>query len=587
MSNLSNPNLGDRNQQNHSHSRYQVIRELSRNREGGRITYLATDTKTQRPVVVKRFLFAQSGSTWSGLKAYEREIQVLQGLNHPSIPQYLDSFESPAGFCMVQEYKDAHPLSVPRSFAPDEIKRIAVSILEILVYLQSRIPSVIHRDIKPENILVDNQMNVYLVDFGFARIGSGEVAMSSVAAGTFGFMPPEQMFNRQMSEATDLYGLGATLICLLTGTKSTAMDTLIDEDGRIAFKPLVPKLNLRFISWLEKMVQPKQKDRYPNASAALEALKPIYVIRIPEVTFNQFRLLFQATRPHEKLIQTIIVSNSIPETVLAGNWSVAPHPSDPPCTPDDHAWIWVQPSKFTSNKTECKVVVDTGKLMVDKVYKREIVLHTNASQETHSLPIRVETAPFPIATRIPLVTKVIPYYFLAPVFATSWAIGLLFPLSMTGHGLAFLISLLAGFTLQALEEKRFDGTVYNDAAAIIICLWFMTICAILRFHEFGITIPGVSIMMSGLALGLLMFIIFKKLVKKGFSMSFAVAILLLTASLGIILGIVWLTESLTLSAIFTIAIITIPLATMILYPYWERSRFIAKYHSSNQHLIKP
>lgn len=586
MSNLGNLNLGDRNQQNYSHSRYQVIRELSRNREGGRITYLATDTKTQQPVVVKRFLFAQSG-TWSGLKAYEREIQVLQGLNHPNIPQYLDSFESPDGFCMVQEYKDAPPLSVPRSFDPDEIKRIAVSILEILVYLQNRIPSVIHRDIKPENILVDNQINVYLVDFGFARIGSGEVAMSSVAAGTFGFMPPEQMFNRQMSEATDLYGLGATLICLLTGTKSTDMDTLIDEDGHIAFKPLVPKLSLRFISWLEKMAQPKQKDRYPNASAALEALKPIYVIRIPEFTFNHFRLLFQAIKLGEKLTQTIIVSNSISETVLAGTWSVSPHPSDPPHTPDNHAWISFQPSKFASNKTECKVVVDTGKLMADKVYKREIVLYTNASQETHSLPIRVETALFPIATKIPLITKVIPYYFLAPVFAASLAIGFFLPLSVTNHGLAFLISLLAGFTLQALDERRFEGTVYNDAAAIIIGLWFATNCAILRFFEFGITIAGGSSMFAGLFLGFIIFIIFESFVKKGFSIRFAAAILLLTVALGIILGIVWLTESLTLSAIFTIAVTGIPLVAMILPPYWKRSRLIAKYHSSNQHLIKP
>lgn len=175
---MSNPSdsCSHRDQENHSCSRYQLIRELGRNREGGRITYLANDTRTQQPVVIKRFLFAQSGATWSGFKAYEREIQVLQGLNYPGIPRYLDSFDAPTGFCMVQEYKEAQPLSVPRSFAPDEIKRIAVSILEILIYLQSRIPPVIHQDIKPENILVDNQLNVYLVDFGFARIGSAEVA---------------------------------------------------------------------------------------------------------------------------------------------------------------------------------------------------------------------------------------------------------------------------------------------------------------------------------------------------------------------------------------------------------------------------
>lgn len=329
------------------------------------------------------------------------------------------------------------------------------------------------------------------------------------------------------------------------------------------------------------MVQPKQKDRYPNASTALEALKPTYVICIPEVKFNQFRLLFQATRLGEKLTQTVIVSNSIPETVLEGNWSVAPHPSDSTPTPDNHAWISFQPSKFASNRTECKVVVDTGKLMADKVYKREIVLHTNASQGTHSLPIRVETAIFPI------VTKVIPYYFLTSVFAAFWAIGLFFPLSVISHGLAFLISLLAGFTLQALDERRFEGTGYNDAASIIFCLWFATNCAILKFYEFGITIPGGLIMFGGLFLGFLMFITFEKFVKKGFIISFAAAILLLTAALGMILGIGFLTKSLTLSAIFTVVGTGIPLITMLLYPYWERSRLIAKYHSSNQHLIKP
>jgi serine/threonine protein kinase len=95
-------------------------------------------------VVIKQFVFAQSGSDWSGFKAYEREIQVLQGLDHPGIPHYLDSFETPAGFCMVQEYKNAQSLAVPRSFDPDEIKQIAISVLDILVYLQNRLPVVSH-----------------------------------------------------------------------------------------------------------------------------------------------------------------------------------------------------------------------------------------------------------------------------------------------------------------------------------------------------------------------------------------------------------------------------------------------------------
>jgi uncharacterized protein YjbI with pentapeptide repeats len=257
---------------------YQVTRELGRNREAGRITYQATAQNLDQQVVIKEFRFALADANWSGFKAYQREIEMLQQLEHPRIPRYLDCFETQVGFCLVQEYKNAPSLVERRSFNPEDIKQIALSVLEILVYLQRRTPPIIHRDIKPENILVDKQLNAYLVDFGFARIRGGEMALSSVAAGTPGFMPPEEQFGRPLTEASDLYSLGATLICLLTGIRSVDIGTLIDDDYRFDFKKLVPKLNPRFISWLEKMVAPNVKQRFDNATVALEALKSNRVV---------------------------------------------------------------------------------------------------------------------------------------------------------------------------------------------------------------------------------------------------------------------------------------------------------------------
>lgn len=260
-------------------SRYKIVRELGCNREGGRITSLATDTSLDPPqeVVIKEFRFALAGANWSAFKAYQREIEVLQQLEHPRIPRYLDSFETKSGFCLVQEYKNAPSLALQHSFNPEEIKQIAVSVLEILVYLQHRVPPIIHRDIKPENVLVDKKLNAYLVDFGFARIRGGELALSSVAAGTPGFMPPEEQFGRPLTEASDLYSLGATLICLLTGTRSVDVGKLINDDYRFDLKGLVPQLSPRFVEWLTKMVEPNLKNRYANAAVALEALKPIQV----------------------------------------------------------------------------------------------------------------------------------------------------------------------------------------------------------------------------------------------------------------------------------------------------------------------
>jgi len=275
---------------------YQVERELGQNRTCGRVTYLASRSpiSPETPhalaprgsrsdaVVIKQFNFAQSASSWSDYDAYEQEIRVLQQLNHPSIPSYLDSFATPTGFCMVQEYKQAPSLAEPYPWTPQEIKQIGCAILEVLIYLQSLNPPIIHQDIKPENILVDRWQNlkVYLVDFGFARNGGSEVAASSAVKGTLGFMPPEKLFNRQLTAASDLYSLGATLICLLTNTKSTDIGNLVDGSFRINFKNLVPRVNRQFIRWLEKMTAPNPKHRFANAATALAALRPIDVVAL-------------------------------------------------------------------------------------------------------------------------------------------------------------------------------------------------------------------------------------------------------------------------------------------------------------------
>ncbi|GGA11190.1 serine/threonine-protein kinase [Okeania sp. KiyG1] len=269
------------NYPNFSNYGYQIIEELGHNRAGGRVTYLATEINTQKTVVVKQFQFATTGAHWSEYQAYEREVQVLKTLDHPNIPHYLDSFQTPSGFCMVQEYKNAISLAnlaTSQKWQPQQIKQIAISVLEILKYLQNRIPPVIHRDLKPENILVDDQMNISLVDFGFARMGGGEVAVSSVVKGTLGFMPPEQMFNRELTTASDLYSLGATLICLLTNTPATEVGSLMDDMGKINFQQQVKNLSQDFIAWLEKMVQPNYKDRYSSAELALDALIPLKVL---------------------------------------------------------------------------------------------------------------------------------------------------------------------------------------------------------------------------------------------------------------------------------------------------------------------
>jgi serine/threonine protein kinase len=259
---------------------YQIVRELGRNREGGRISYLAEDMESKRQVVIKQFRFAQENTSWQGFKTYEREIEILQTIDHPRIPKYLDSLETVDGFCMVQEYKDVPSLATRKSFTPQEIKQITISILEILVDLQQRLPPLLHRDIKPENILVDSENQAYLIDFGLARVDSQDLAMSSVIAGTPGFMPPEELFHRPLTKASDLYSVGATAIALITNTPASDLSDLIDDNYQFQFSHLLTGINPDFVDWLQKMVAPNLKDRFANAQEALAGLQPIDITGI-------------------------------------------------------------------------------------------------------------------------------------------------------------------------------------------------------------------------------------------------------------------------------------------------------------------
>ncbi|MDB9375090.1 serine/threonine protein kinase [Nodularia sphaerocarpa] len=286
---------------------YEVIRELGRNQVEGRITYLAQVCKSHQQVVIKEFNCASTTADWSGLRTYEREIEILQQLDHPRIPRYINSFEMPEHFYLVEEYKNAPSLGLGGSFKPEEIKQIAISILEILVYLQQRADPIIHRDIKPENILVDEHLNAYLVDFDLARLEKVKMALSSFVSGTPGFIPPEEQLGHPLTQASDLYSLGVTLICLLTDTRSVDICQVMNCKYGLNFLKLVPQLNPRFKLWLMKLVKCQGKYRYANAFLALKALGSI------QVTGNDHTIdtLFAAIKLRQRTVVLCLAMISI------------------------------------------------------------------------------------------------------------------------------------------------------------------------------------------------------------------------------------------------------------------------------------
>lgn len=256
--------------------RYQIQSLLGR--QTGRRTFLAKDLQSDAIVVVKLLLFAPE-FTWEDLKLFEREAAVLRSLNHPAIPQYLDDFEVETelgkGFALVQTYIEARSLQdwiqSGRTFSEEELRAIAKDLLSILDYLHSRQPPVVHRDLKPSNILLGNRTGnhpgqVYLIDFGSVQTALHYGTRTIV--GTYGYMPPEQ-FGGQTVPASDLYALGATLICLATGQNP---DQLPQREMRILFDKQVT-LSPDLIDWLKWLTEPSLDLRLQSAKQAREALE--------------------------------------------------------------------------------------------------------------------------------------------------------------------------------------------------------------------------------------------------------------------------------------------------------------------------
>lgn len=259
--------------------RYEVQRQLGK--QTGRQTLLARDLQTQELVVIKQ-LFLGSDFEWQDLKLFEREAETLKALDHPAIPRYLDYLEidepNSKSFALVQTYVEGKSLEEHlrsgRTFSESEVKQLAKSLLAILNYLHEQNPPVIHRDIKPSNILLHSRSGnsvgqVYLVDFGSVQNQAAKFGGTITVVGTYGYMAPEQFGGRSVP-ASDLYGLGATLIYLVTGLHPTELS---QQDLKIQFADRVKQLNPNLIDWLEWMTEPSLSKRLSSAGKALVSLQ--------------------------------------------------------------------------------------------------------------------------------------------------------------------------------------------------------------------------------------------------------------------------------------------------------------------------
>lgn len=207
---------------------YRVIRRIARGGMGTVWLAHRTDMMVGRPVALK----IPNGSRWHtvlpDLVVAEREI--LAGLTHPNIARLYDAGITSSGQSyLALEHVDGRPVDeyVRHKQLPIRDRlRLFVMIARAVAYAHARL--VVHQDLKPSNILVTDDGDVKLLDFGIAELYDRDARATrgpvSKRPLTPAYASPEQLAGQPLSVATDVYSSGVVLYELLTGGRPSSRD---------------------------------------------------------------------------------------------------------------------------------------------------------------------------------------------------------------------------------------------------------------------------------------------------------------------------------------------------------------------------
>ncbi|MDG2201530.1 MAG: serine/threonine-protein kinase [Phycisphaerales bacterium] len=236
---------------------YEIIRELDRGGQG--VVYLARQIRTKREVALKMIL--QTAFTTERQKQrFEREVELVASIKHPNIVTVFDSGVTPDGrLFTAMEYIKGVPLNLFRiadgsetGREPDLVERIHAFLKVCNAVTSAHLRAIIHRDLKPLNILVDEECEPHVLDFGLAKVVGPEAmtdsAMAATAAGefmgTFAYASPEQVSGdpELIDTRTDVYALGVILYELLLEARPYELGGSINDmiKGIMDVQPIKP-----------------------------------------------------------------------------------------------------------------------------------------------------------------------------------------------------------------------------------------------------------------------------------------------------------------------------------------------------------
>jgi eukaryotic-like serine/threonine-protein kinase len=202
--------------------KYYVVHEVGRGSSG--TVYLSHDPFYGRDVAIKLYHTTgnEDAESRNARRMFMGEAHMIGKLHHPNIVPIYDAGEEDGRRYVVTEHiHGARTLSAycrPGSLLPiDQVVQIIYKCAKALHYAHSR--GVVHRDIKPSNILLTQDGDARIVDFGIALVSDSDISRLEGVAGSPAYMSPEQVQGHELDARSDLYSLGAVMYEMLCGQR--------------------------------------------------------------------------------------------------------------------------------------------------------------------------------------------------------------------------------------------------------------------------------------------------------------------------------------------------------------------------------